>query len=295
MPSTFLANLKRLPEIFTCMKEASRWWPLTLAYLGIRPLAYPFEVLLRSGEVLVLSERTDLIIFWLIFVRRHYPVRTSDRVIVDVGANVGLFTLYAAREAPAARIVSIEPFPDTCQRLSDLVNTNRLGGRVTILNWAISGSSGIAAMDAASGIPSQYKRIYSEATRALNPRHRGKAALAQPDAGVAVRAETLDEILKTLKGAPADLVKMNIHGSEYEVLMSSPPSTLQQFHRIVVQYHDLPAEVGIGKRDLFEHLERNGFRLVSDEDTGRGSGLAVFSLANEFGDADISDPQAGAS
>jgi FkbM family methyltransferase len=271
-----LANLKRVPEIFTCVKETSRWLPLTLAYLGIRPLAYPCEVRLRSGEVLVLGERTDLVIFWLIFARRHYPVRTSDKVIVDVGANIGLFTLYAAREAPAAQIISVEPFPSTCQRLSQLVKTNRLAERVTIVNCAISGSAGVAAMDAASGIPSQYKRIHSEATKALNPQHRGPAALAQPKGGVPVRAETLEEVLENAKGAPADLMKMNIHGSEYEVLMSGSPTTLQRFRRIAVQYHDLPAEARIGKKDLFEHLERAGFRLVSDEDTGQGSGLAVF-------------------
>src|SRR5438876_11006067 len=190
-----LANLKRLPEVLTCMKETSRWWSLTLGYLGIRRLMTPFEVRLRSGEVLVLGERTDLVIFWLIFVRRHYPVRSSDRVIVDVGANIGLFTLYAAIEAPAARIISIEPFPETCQRLRHLVNTNRLAERVTIVNCAISGSSGPAAMDAVSGIPSQYKRINSESTRALNPKNRGTAALVQSENGVPVRAETLHEVL----------------------------------------------------------------------------------------------------
>ena len=276
MHSNLLSNLKRLPEVLTCMKETPRWWPLTLAYLGVRPLSYPFEVRLRSGELVFLSERTDLIIFWLIFVRRHYPVRKSDRVIVDVGANIGLFTLFAAREAPAARIISIEPFPETCQRLSNLVNTNRLTERVTIVNCAISGASGVAAMDSGSTIPSQYKRIYSEATQALNTRHRGVAADAQPEAGVTVRAETLDSVLKNLKAAPADLVKMNIHGSEYAVLMSTPPVTLQAFNRIAVQYHELPAEARLGKSQLFEYLDQAGFQLISDEDTRRGSGLAVF-------------------
>jgi len=50
---------------------------------------------------------------------------------------------------------------------------------------------------------------------ALNPKHRGLAALAQSEGGVPVRAETLEEVLKNAKGALADLTKMNIHGSEY--------------------------------------------------------------------------------
>jgi len=217
------------------------------------------------------------VIFWLIFARRHYPVRPSDRVIIDIGANIGLFTLYAAREAPAARIISIEPFPDTCQRLRNLVETNRLTDRVTILNCAVSGSSGTAAMDAASAeIPSQYKRITSATTRALNPEHRGEAAMSQATDGVPVRTETLEQILQSGRISQADLVKLNIHGSEYEVLMSTPAAVLQRFRRIAVQYHELPAEARLGKTQLFEHLGRSGFRLLSDQDTGIGSGLAVF-------------------
>jgi hypothetical protein len=39
-----------------------------------------------------------------------------------------------------------------------------------------------------------------------------------------------------------------------------------------VQYHELPAETHLGKKELFEHLNRTGFRLLSDSDTYRGSG-----------------------
>jgi FkbM family methyltransferase len=276
-PPLWLANWERIPEFLACIKETAQWLPVTLAYLGLRPAVFPFELRLRSDEILSLRERTDLVIFWLVFVRRHYPVLSSDSVIVDVGANIGLFTLYAAREAPGARIVSIEPFPDTCQRLRQLVETNRLTERVTILNCAISGVSGTATMDAASAeIPSQYKRIHSEATKALNTRHRGEAALQQTGGGVAVRTDTLQQVLETIQAPRADLLKMNIHGSEYEVLMGTPPMALRAFRRIAVQYHQLPAEAGVGKDDLFLHLDRAGFQLISDQDTRRGSGLAVF-------------------
>jgi hypothetical protein len=54
-------------------------------------------------------------------------------------------------------------------------------------------------------------------------------------------------------------MKMNIHGSEYEVLMSGSRTTLQRFRRIAVQYHGLPAEAHVGKKDLFEHLDGPDF------------------------------------
>jgi FkbM family methyltransferase len=233
-------------------------------------------VKLRSGERLILGEYTDLVIFWLVFVRRHYQVRAADRVIVDVGANIGVFTLYAAREAPEARIIALEPFPDTRARLADSVASNALAGRVTILGCALAGSSGVGAMDEAGGIPSQYRRIYSEATKTLNAEHRGKAGLAEGTQGVAIRKITMEEMLDEARIENADFMKMNIHGSEYEVLLSTPAQVLRRCARIAVQYHEMPAASGLTKHSIFEHLGCAGFALTLDDDTGRGAGRAVF-------------------
>ena len=58
---------------------------------------------------------------WLVFARRHYPVHQNDRIIIDLGAQNRDVRLDASREAPQLRIVSIEPFSDTCSRLRSLV------------------------------------------------------------------------------------------------------------------------------------------------------------------------------
>lgn len=270
------SNLGRLPEVASCRRETSQWLALSLAYLRLRRLRYPFEVKLRCGERLVLAEYTDLLIFWLVFVRRHYPVRAADRVIVDVGANIGVFTLYAAREAPAARIIALEPFPDTRARLVELVGINGLAGRVAVLDCALARSSGVGAMDEADGIPSQYRRIYSEATTTLNAEHRGKAGLAESAEGITVRKITVAEMFDEAKVEIVDFMKMNIHGSEYEVLLSTPAEVLRRCARIAVQYHEMPAASGLTKHSIFEYLGQAGFTLTLDDDTGRGAGRAVF-------------------
>ena|ERR1700693_1471046 len=271
-------NLARLREIAVCRKETKQWPAITLAYLRLTRLRYPYELTLRGGQRLVLHEYTDLVIFWLVFARRHYPVRASDRGIVDIGANIGVFTLYASREAPQAKIISVEPFPSTRARLAKLVENNGLAGAVTILDCALTGESGEGAMDDAEGIPSQYRRVYSEATQTLNVRHRGRAGQRQSPSGIALHKATMGEMLDQAVISSADLLKMNIHGSEYEVLLSAPPAVLQRCARIVLQYHELPAEANLTKHDIFEHLEKAGFVLASDDDTGRGVGLAILEL-----------------
>jgi FkbM family methyltransferase len=272
------ANLARLREVAICRSETKQWLPITLAYLRLRQLQFPYELVLRRGQRMVLHERTDLVIFWLVFARRHYPVRATDRIIVDVGANVGIFTLYAAREAPWARIVAIEPFPSTRERLMELVESNGIEHTVAILDCALAGSSGTGAMDEAAGIPSQYRRIYSDTTKTLNLAHRGSAGLAQSESGIPVRKVTMEEMLDEANIASADLVKMNIHGNEYEVLLSTPAAVLTRCTRIALQYHEMPAEANLGKCDIFEHMGKAGFEVAVDEDTGRGVGRAILQL-----------------
>jgi len=272
-----LTNLSRLPEILGCCRETHQWPAVTLAYLGLKELHFPYNLRLRSGEALTLRDRIDIVVFWMVFVRRHYPVNASDRVIIDVGANIGLFTIYAARQVPGVRIIAVEPFPETCRRLRRHVEDNRLAYRVIVLNCAVAEETGWGEMDSAEGIPSQYRRIYCEVTATLNVKHRGIAALDKVP-GVPVENRTLADILELANADNVDLMKMNIHGSEYAVLMKTPARVLQRFGRIAVQYHELPAAVKMGKTQLFSYLGKCGFRLVCDKDTRRGAGLAVLSI-----------------
>jgi FkbM family methyltransferase len=271
-----MSHFRRVAEIFACQRETGQWLPVTLDYLGLHPAPYPYELLLRNGDRVVLREHIDVVIFWMVFARQHYPVAASHRVILDIGANIGMFTLYAARKAPAAVIIAVEPFPDTRERLRQLIETNHLKDRVTILDCAVAGTAGQKTMDSAEGIPSQYRRVYSPETATLNAEHRGPAGAKQNDGGVPVRTETLGQVLEHVGVAVVDLMKMNIHGSEYDVLLHTHPSILQRCRHIEVQYHELPAKMHLGKEQIFEHLKRLGFSVVADDDTHRGSGLAVF-------------------
>jgi hypothetical protein len=98
--------------------------------------------------------------------------------------------------------------------------------------------------------------------------------------GVAVKIETLEKLQDYARADSGDLVKMNIHPSEYEVLMSATPVVLRRCKKIAVQYHEMPARLHLGKQDLFKYLPGNGFELIFDHDTQRGSGLGFFARAS---------------
>src|SRR5271165_6682308 len=156
-----LRNIHRAHEITRCMAETAEWRRISLAYLGLSGLAYPYVLRLRSGEQIRFEEITDLKAFWQVFLRRVYRVEANDRVILDLGANIGMFTLYAARRAPQARIFSVEPFPSTFDRLVDTVRDHDLSSKVTCLQYALAADEGTYAMLDA-GVPSQRRALIAK-------------------------------------------------------------------------------------------------------------------------------------
>jgi hypothetical protein len=99
-----------------------------LALLGRRGRYFvrrDFRTPLETPEGFRLETADALITYWLLFVERelHHPhwvkaLKAADRpLVVDVGANAGLFSHLAFCINPRAEILAFEPLPDLHERL----------------------------------------------------------------------------------------------------------------------------------------------------------------------------------
>jgi FkbM family methyltransferase len=254
--SVLLKNTHRVPEILRCARETSQWRQITSAYLGFSKLTYPVLLRLRGGDSIRLQELTDLKTFWQIFLRQIYRVEASDHIIIDIGANIGLFTLYAARRAPAARIFAIEPFPANFDRLLESVLEHDLTERTTCLKYAITGKAGMRLMHDGP-LPSQQRFL---------------VAVGKSTSGIPVQGMPLGELIRQQALEKIDLLKMDVEGSEYEVLLSASPSELRTIQRIALEYHGDCAPYS--KVQIFDHLHKAGFRVTWDIQDDLGYGVA---------------------
>lgn len=67
-------------------------------------------------------------------------------VVVDVGANLGIYTLLAAaRVQPTGRIIALEPTPTTCRYLRQSVNLNSFEN-VSVIQAGLGAHRGIASL-----------------------------------------------------------------------------------------------------------------------------------------------------
>ncbi|XP_045166798.1 uncharacterized protein LOC123530142 [Mercenaria mercenaria] len=80
--------------------------------------------------------------------QKLYSVLKQDRKItfVDIGANIGYFSLLAASAGQV--VVSVEPWKQNIQKLQQSISKNKLEGKITILNNAVSNDRRVIRINA---------------------------------------------------------------------------------------------------------------------------------------------------
>jgi FkbM family methyltransferase len=166
---------------------------------------------------------------------------------VDIGANVGLFSLFVASRAGwQARILAIEPEPGNLRRLEFNVRANP-GVPITIVPKALSDEAGVVAVE-------------------LDRRDRGgtrtkKIDQAQPATEtVHVPSQTLLDALAGEGLDAVDALKIDVEGLEDVILApffrDAPP---QLWPRLVIIEDSRPS----WKVDLMSVMQRCGYELVA--------------------------------
>jgi FkbM family methyltransferase len=258
------AHPSRALELARCAAGFRQPAAFARAYLRVGAPPVPHRLRDRAGWVDVeLNDWHDAATAWVVFCRREYAVPRDAACIVDLGANFGAFSLYAASVAPRARVLAVEPHPEQFPRLRENVGAERLAGRVQPLRVAVAARAGERWMDADPAHPGP--------SRGIHP-----ADEESPPASVRVPALTLAEILDRARAETGarriDLVKMDIEGAEHEIVPQLRTGVLDPVDRWAMEYHP-----NAPRGPLFAALEAAGLRLVHDRRTHPDSGVAHFS------------------
>jgi FkbM family methyltransferase len=122
-------------------------------------------------------------------------LRANDH-FVDVGANVGIFTVFIGTRVPGVKITSIEPYPPSREMLEYNCSLNRLDPR--IIPAAAGSSNGEGNLEVSG--PDVLHHLVESLTDSLN--------------GIRVPVRTLDDVVGDEEVA---LVKIDVEGGELEV------------------------------------------------------------------------------
>jgi FkbM family methyltransferase len=165
-------------------------------------------------------------------------------VVYDVGANVGFFTVLAARLAgPEGTVVAFEPAPECAASIR--------------ANAAVNGFDGsIKVVEAALGASVHRERLFVVADQSWSHlESRGEHPLTTE--AVEVDVLTIDSLVANGEIPPPDVVKIDVEGSELDVLngmrqtlAEHKPVIICELHETNAPFAELIAELGYAAEGL---------------------------------------------
>jgi FkbM family methyltransferase len=223
---------------FTKWQIGSRLVPGAVVYNWVNDSRF----LVRTGETgLTGNIYTGLHEFMDMAFLLHF-LRDSD-LFVDVGANVGSYTILAC-SAVGAKGIAFEPVPSTYKRLVENMHLNHLEGLVKCINKGVGAKQG--------SIP--FTSNNDTTNHAL-------ASGERCDHLVTVEVTSLDNALYS--ESPA-LIKIDVEGYETSVLEGAQEALGKQtLHAVIMEMNGSGSHYGFKESKILELMFDFGFRAFS--------------------------------
>ena len=165
-------------------------------------------------------------------------------MIIDIGAGLGDYSLYAAVTQPTSQVFSFEPYPESFVLMQKNLLLNGTTN-VQAFDQAIGAASGELILDLSSGEPLQFQSQHKQA--------------GPVEKSLSVSSLSLVDALSRLGLESCDLLKLDCEGAEYPILFGAPHPVLERIQRIVMEYHDDPNRYN--HVDLTRFLKERGFAV----------------------------------
>jgi len=168
--------------------------------------------------------------------------------VIDIGANVGYFSLYIFARFPGSRVIAFEPIESNF-RLLEAHKARNAGLYWTLVPQAVFSKSGPLVLAMAPE-----DEFTTDATIFDN---------ARGNKQISVDAVTLAQILDSRVTGTVDYLKLDCEGAEYDVLYGCPPELFERIRTIVVETHPGRAE-NQNKSALERYLASAGYTTRTD-------------------------------
>lgn len=181
------------------------------------------------------------------------PKSIDPKVIIDVGANIGMTSLYYLTLYQNAKIFCFEPVPENLELLRR--NLEPYADRVTIIPKGLGDAEGVFTFE-----------------RSTDPRNFGGGGFhggGEGDCSLSLPVTTLRQVAKEHQIDRVDLIKLDAEGAEWPTLKGAPPELIANAEVLIGELHgrndlqllqtlDKTHRLGFTKR-----VDRKGMKFVA--------------------------------
>jgi 31-O-methyltransferase len=237
----------------------------------------PLRRLPNGLEVAQVDPGEAAFLYREIFVERSYQrdgfPNSTPEVIFDIGANIGMASMFFAQCYPDAFIVAAEPAPDPFAALTENFARHVRGG--VTHNVALADREGTRRLGyypnatAESGFYADQesetalaRRLLVE--RGLSPSQAGAVAESRHRLSyIECRTTTVSALMREHAVDRVDLLKIDVEKSELEVLAGIAGPDWARIRNVVMEIHDFGGRLD----QVLALLKGHGFRCETEQET----------------------------
>lgn len=161
----------------------------------------------------------------------------SNDVFVDVGANLGHYTMLASGICKA-KSIAIEPIKSTSVKLEKNIALNKLENKVTLLNLGVGDKN-------------------ETLNFTTNKTVMNSVSLVENNNTVKIKVKTLNELLKDVNPT---FIKIDVEGYEYKVLKGADEILKKgSLKYLLIEFNNSGVKFNLKDKDVFKLITEYGF------------------------------------
>ena len=168
-----------------------------------------------------------------------FEINPSD-IIIDVGAHIGLFSLFVSQFCKTGKIFSFEPIRENFDLLVSNLDLNHIEN-VFPFNVGISKNSG-------------------KLNLFLNNDQSAHSIFPKGSESITVESTSLQKIFDEKKISACKLLKLDCEGAEYDIIDSLPAEYLDKIQNMAIEYHLADTKPELIK-NLILKIKNAGFKI----------------------------------
>lgn len=250
-----LKNIFVYPVILFKIILKIRNWPIFLLnYIGVLNTSNLYK--LRNNLKIRTGFGIDTATILVTLVNNDYGLPDENSIIIDIGANIGAYSINCAKEIKKCKIYAFEPEENNYKILLENIKLNNFDSKIISEKTAIYDKNGKDKL-----YISTYSPFHSMESKSYK-----KFQI--------VKKESLDDIFEKYDINRCDLLKIDCEGSEYKIIKCAKKNSLNKIQEIRMEYHDIDEIDNIC--NLIKYLSANGFVKTFKKRNSDKSGIIWF-------------------
>jgi FkbM family methyltransferase len=234
---------RKIKNTINLIRFYKNWFEILFFYLGFKKRVRVIKM--RGGiSVNPFETRETLDTLNEIFIKDVYKIKNTNLrenpIIIDVGANIGIFSLFCLKTLKNPLIYSYEPTKRAYEKLAYNLHVNGFSEVVKTNKKGLMNKIG-------------KEKIFLDPEYSISDGFCAKKGESEE-----VEVITLKGMLEENKLKKVDLLKLDIEGAEFSVLRDCPKEVFDLIERIHLEIH-FPLN-STQRQEIIFKLEKNKFK-----------------------------------